>query len=379
VKISHLYEFNKQHGKMTEFGGFAMPLWYSGIIEEHNSVRNRAGLFDVSHMGRFSIKGRDATLFLNNLLPSDASKVKVWKAFYSTILNETGGIMDDTVTEKLSNSDYLMVVNAANRKTDFLWLEQHSRNLSLEIRDESEETALIAFQGPLAIPLINKISDSDISKIPRFGVTKCLVNGRGCLVSRTGYTGEDGVEIAILDTTLKDPSNAVRIWEKLLTLGKDKGVLPCGLGARDSLRLEAGMCLHGQDIDEHTTPVEAGLENIVSVQKKEEYVGRTEIEKQLRNGPARKRISFSMESGGIPRHGYGLKYSDSTVGSVTSGTFSPTLKKGIGMGYVPLQISATIISIIVQIRGEDKVASIVKPPFYDTSKYGYRRLQIPKL
>lgn len=376
AKKSHLYTFHKEQGRLTEFSGFDMPLWYRGIIEEHSAVRNAAGLFDVSHMGRFAIKGRDSTTFLNHVLPSDARKVKSERAFYSTILNDKGGIVDDTVTNKLGESDYLMVVNAGNREKDWNWLQDHVGAFSVEIKDLSDQIALIAFQGPLAVPLLQMLVEGiDLNGIKRFGLAYCNIMDKKCLVSRTGYTGEDGFEIAVLDTPLDDPSNALTIWNKLLEIGRNKGVLPCGLGARDSLRLEAGMCLYGNDIDDTTTPIEADLSYVVSTDKDEKYEGRSIIESQIKIGTRRKRIAFSMQSGGIPRHGYELKFSGSTIGTVTSGTFSPTVKNGIGMGYVPPELSERGQVIIVQVRSNEHIASVVVTPFYDTKLYGYKRAE----
>jgi aminomethyltransferase len=373
AKKSHLFEFHKEYGKLTEFSGFEMPVWYRGIIEEHVAVRVAAGLFDVSHMGRFSIKGGDSTAFLNHVLPSDAGKVKPAKAFYSTILNSQGGIVDDTVTNKLDDSDYLMVVNAGNRKKDWDWLQDHAQNFSVKLSDLSNEIALIAFQGPLTETLLQQLTDTDLSTIKRFGIAYCNILGKKCLLSRTGYTGEDGFEIAVMDTPIEDPANALSIWNKLLDLGKRTGVLPCGLGARDSLRLEAGMCLYGNDIDDTTTPVEADLAYVINMDKQEKYEGRDIIESQLKAGTKRKRIAFSMQSGGIPRHGYDLRFSGTKIGTVTSGTFSPTVKKGIGMGYVSPELSEKGETISVQVRSNEFAASVVSTPFYDTNLYGYKR------
>jgi aminomethyltransferase len=353
-----------------------MPLWYSGIIEEHNAVRNAAGLFDVSHMGRFSIRGAQASSFLNFVLPTDSKKVKENRAFYSALCNERGGIIDDTVTNKLSDNEYLMVVNAGNREKDWNWLEKYSSKFSIELKDLSANIALIAFQGPLSQALLQKFCDIDLSSLKRFALAYCNIEGINCVVSRTGYTGEDGFEIAVLDSPLDEPTKALKIWNDILELGKDKGVLPCGLGARDSLRLEAGMCLYGNDIDETTTPVEADLQFIVSSEKSEDFLGKEVIFSQLKNGIKRKRVAFSMETGGIPRHGYEIKFASSTIGIVTSGTFSPTLKKGIGMGYVSPELSEKGQTVSIQIRNAEQPATIVATPFYDQTKYGYKRSKV---
>ncbi|MGI0081558.1 MAG: glycine cleavage system aminomethyltransferase GcvT, partial [Nitrososphaerales archaeon] len=318
-KKSHLYSYHKENGKLTEFGGFEMPLWYRSIIEEHNAVRNSAGLFDVSHMGRFVIQGEGATPFLNYVLPSDTARVKPARAFYSAICNEAGGIIDDTVTNKFSGTDYTMVVNASNRDKDISWLRNHSNSFSVEIKDDSDNSALLAFQGPLSLQLMQKIADIDLNSIRRFATASCNISGVKCIVSRTGYTGEDGFEITVLDTPLDEPKKAEIVWNKLLELGKDRGIFPCGLGARDSLRLEAGMCLYGNDIDDTTTPVEASLDGIVGIDKQADYVGKSQIVTQLKSGTLRKRVAFSMLTGGIPRHGHEMKLAGSKVGTVTSG------------------------------------------------------------
>jgi aminomethyltransferase len=370
---SHLYEYHKEHGKITEFAGFDMPLWYRGIVEEHNAVRNSAGAFDVSHMGRFLIKGDDATSFLDHLLPSDVVNVKIGRAFYSTVCKDDAGILDDTVTNKLGDNEYIMVVNSSNRDKDLSWLRGNVRNYSVRIEDDSNNSALIAFQGPLAQQVLQKICDADLSAIRRFGLARCRVSGVECLVSRTGYTGEDGFEIDVLDCPLDSPEKALKIWNELLALGKDAGVLPCGLGARDSLRLEAGMCLYGNDMDETTTPVEASLEWALSSAKQGSYVGREVIQRQLKEGTARKRVAFSMESGGVPRHGFDIRTSGQKTGIVTSGTFSPTIKKGIGMGYVPPDLSGNGTNLFIQIRNAEQLAMVVPTPFYDTSRFGYKR------
>ncbi|MHB8567790.1 MAG: glycine cleavage system aminomethyltransferase GcvT [Nitrososphaerales archaeon] len=370
-----MFEFHKDHGKITEFGGFDMPLWYRGIVEEHNAVRNAAGLFDVSHMGRFSINGPDATRFLDHVLPTKVNEVKEGRAFYSAILNENGGIVDDIVTNKYSASEYLMVVNAANRKKDLAWLSEHLERFSVEIEDVSESTALVAFQGPLAIGISQKLCDVELASLRRFSFAPCNFAGEKSLVSRTGYTGEDGVEITIFDCPINSPEKALKVWGKILTAGESTGVLPCGLGARDSLRLEAGMCLYGQDIDDTTSPLEAGLESIVSLDKADAFIGRESIEIQSKKGVSRKRASFSMLDTGIPRHGYDVTMAGKGIGLVSSGTFSPTIKKGIGMAYVPPVISATGSRFSINLRGSDKQAEVVTVPFYDTTKFGYKRLR----
>jgi len=371
-KRSHLYEYHEEHGKITEFGGFEMPLWYKGIIEEHDAVRDSVGIFDVSHMGRFLIKGTQATDLLDTLLPTSAVKVKTGKAFYSAICNENGGIIDDLVTCKIAAGEFLMVVNASNREKDLSWLESHAQNFSVEIIDVSNDTALIALQGPRAASTLQRLVDIDLSNVGRFGLAYCKVDDEKCMISRTGYTGEDGFEIMVLDTPLEHPERAVKIWKALLGEESATGAFPCGLGARDLLRLEAGMCLYGQDIDVTTSPVEAAL-NIVDADKAISYPGSRVILSQMTEGTEKTRVTFSMDQDGIPRHDYDIVIGDKKLGRVTSGSFSPILRKGIGMGYVPSARSEIGSNMFVMIRNAQRAATIVRPPFYDKTKYGYSR------
>ena len=358
---------------MTEFGGFQMPLWYRGIIEEHDAVRNAAGLFDVSHMGRFLVRGEEAASFLNFVFPSDVGRFREGRAFYSTLCNDDGGIIDDTIANKMSEDKYMVIVNAANREKDLLWLRNHSGKFSVEIDDISDQSALIALQGPLALSILQRFSDMPLDSVKRSHFVLGSIAKEKCLISRTGYTGEDGFEIVVFDTTPEDPTRSLRLWDLLLEAGSEIGVLPCGLGARDLLRLEAGMCLYGQDIDESTTPVEASLESVVSLAKPDAFIGRGTIEKQMREGAPRKRVAFSMIQSGIPRHGFALKFAGKTVGTVTSGSFSPLTKRGIGMGYVPSELSGNGRTFGVDIRGSEKMAEVVPVPFYDMTRYGYKR------
>ncbi|MHB2037543.1 MAG: glycine cleavage system aminomethyltransferase GcvT [Nitrososphaerales archaeon] len=371
-KKSHLYNYHKEHGKITEFSGFEMPLWYTSIIDEHTAVRNSAGLFDVSHMGRVSISGKGVSDYLDHLLPTNCSKIRNGRAFYSVICNESGGIIDDVITNKSSEFDYSMVINAGNREKDLAWLKRIAQNYEVSLEDYSDSSALIALQGPLASELLQEVADSKLSELKRFSFIQSLVDGERCQISRTGYTGEDGFEITIYDTPLNQPERALKIWTKLLALGSGKGVLPCGLGARDSLRLEAGMCLYGQDIDEKTTPIEASLESVVNLDERR-FIGKEAIEAQIKNGVVRKRVAFSMLDAGIPRHGFDILFSGKSVGVVTSGTFSPVMKKGIGMAYVPSPISSIGQKLTVKIRDSERNSEVVPVPFYDTTKYGYKR------
>jgi len=336
------------------------------------AVRNAAGVFDVSHMGRVWIRGKGATKFLSYVLPTNPLNVKDNRAFYSTICNPEGGIIDDTITDRFSADRYLMIVNAGNREKDFAWLKKLSSGFEVELDDFSDNSALIALQGPKASKILQKTTDFDLTTIKRFGFSEAQIAGERCLVARTGYTGEDGFEITIFDTPVGSPDRALKVWNEILKLGESEGLLPCGLGARDSLRLEAGMCLYGQDIDEKTSPVEADLVFVIN-QDDRDFVGKQVLARQLAVGTERKRVAFSLQEAGIPRHGFPLTFAGKTVGDVTSGTFSPLLKIGIGMGYAPTQLSDLGQSLSVDVRNSSKAAKVVSTPFYDTSRYGYKR------
>ena len=349
-----------------------MPLWYSGIVDEHMAVRNTAGLFDVSHMGRVSIRGHEASDFLESLLPTSCMKIRDGRAFYSNMCNESGGIIDDVIVNRFSSDEYLMVINAGNREKDLSWIRNISQDYDVSLDDISDITALFALQGPLASHILQKLTEASLSELKRFSFVSSNVNGTHCLISRTGYTGEDGFELIIYDATNANNEKAANVWDQLLNHGRENGLLPCGLGARDSLRLEAGMCLYGQDIDETTSPIEASLEGIVDLNGRK-FVGSEALQSQQKKGVSRKRVAFSLIDSGIPRHGYDVFFSDKPAGKVTSGTFSPLLKKGIGMAYVPTPISSIGHKLGIKIHQAEKIAEVVGIPFYDTSRYGYKR------
>ena len=349
-----------------------MPLWYSSLSEEHMAVLNAAGLFDVSHMGRIMIRGRVASDFVSHLLPTNCNKIQFGRCFYSVNCSEQGGIIDDVVTSKFSPSQFYMVVNAGNRAKDFAWLQGVSSSYDVSLEDVSDASALIAFQGPLATSLLQQAAENNISNLKRFSFARAIVFGLECIVSRTGYTGEDGYEITVLDSPISDSTKVLKIWNGLLALGKTKGVLPCGLGARDTLRLEAGLCLYGQDIDEDTSPLEASLDNVIDFDNRD-FIGKKTLEMQRESGFERKRIAFAMLDPGIPRHSFEVKSAGVPVGKVTSGSYSPLLKKGIGMAYVPPNLSLVGQKLSIVIRGSDKISEVSSLPFYDTSRYGYKR------
>ena len=352
---------------MIEFAGFNLPLYYSSIVSEHLAVRESVGVFDVSHMGRLLVRGRDATALLEQLVPSDIAGLKEGRAKYTVFCNESGGIVDDIIVLKVKGEEYVVVGNAANREKDLNWMLKHSRGLDVQIDDISDNTALISVQGPRAADIIEKISALEVEHLQRFSHTQAEVAGYQAIISRTGYTGEDGFEIFLLRCSIDAPDKALDVWRETIKAGAQ----PCGLGARDTLRLEAGLCLYGQDIDDETTPIEAALAWLVK-SGKTSYIGYEPIAQQMQMGVSKVRVCFVV-SDGIARRGYNLIYQEKKVGVVTSGTYSPILKKGIGMGYVDARYAEPETELYVDIRGRLCRAVVKKPPLYDTTKYGWSR------
>jgi len=372
LKRTHLYEFHKQTAKMTEFVGFEMPIWYRGIIPEHMAVRNSVGIFDITHMGRAFITGTKSVTFLNYVTTNDVAALVPLSAHYSNMCNEQGGIKDDFVLSRLEEEKFLIVYNASNRTKDFEWLVQNAKLFGVKVEDVSDNIAMFAVQGPYAQKTLQKIADLDLSKIERFKCGWTKLAGEEGFVSRTGYTGEDGFEVFVWNTPLENPTKAVKVWKAILDAGKEFGIEPCGLGARDTLRLEAGMCLYGNDIDETTTPLEAGLGFVVKL-KKDSFLGKDALTKQKTEGIKRKRVGLTMLERGIPRPHYEVWKDGEKIGHVTSGTQSPVIKQGIAMAYVSVEHATEGNKVGVKIRDKLTEAQIVKFPFYDPSKYGYGR------
>jgi len=373
MRRTQLYEIHKKTAKMTEFAGFEMPLWYKGITEEHLAVRNNVGIFDVSHMGRVIITGKDAASFLNYVITNDVTALKPNSALYSVMCNENGGIIDDFVVSCLEEEKFLLVPNATNREKDFNWLVKKAKDFNVKIEDVSDKAAMFAVQGPNAEKTLQKICTTDLSKIERFKCTPAKLADMDVFLSRTGYTGEDGFEVYVWNAPLDKPDNAIHVWNAILEAGKPYGIEPCGLGARDTLRLEAGLCLYGNDIDENTTPLEARLGFVVKFQK-DNFIGKNALLKQKEEGVKRRRVGLQMVEQGIPRQGYKI-YSEKgeNIGQVTSGAFSPLLKCGIAMAYIQTQQAQEGNIVNIEIRGKMAKAKIVPFPFYDAEKYGYKR------
>lgn len=373
ARRTQLYQVHKQTAKLTDFAGFEMPLYYKGIIPEHLAVRNSVGVFDISHMGRVLVTGGDSERFLNYVITNDVSKLLPNTAQYSVMCTEEGGIVDDFVVYRIEPDRFLIVFNASNRAKDYGWLTKHVEGFNVRIEDVSDNVAMLAVQGPKAVKVLQEISSEDLSSIERFKCAHVSLAGVRVFLARTGYSGEDGFEVFIWNASLSDPSNALNVWNVALETGRSVGIEPCGLGARDTLRLEAGLCLYGNDIDEYTSPMEAGLGFVVKFQK-DRFIGKASLERQKSEGVRRKRVGLVMLGEGIPRPSFEV-YSENggKIGVLTSGTFSPLLKRGIGMGYVDKSQALEGSVVNIGVRGRQARARISAFPLYDPEKYGYKR------
>lgn len=350
-----------------------MPIWYKGIMPEHLAVRSSVGVFDISHMGRVIITGTDAEAFLNRVITNDVSVLLPNDAQYSVMCNENGGIIDDFVTYRLEKEKFLVVFNAGHTENDCNWLVKNSNGFNVKIEDLSDHIAMFAVQGPSAEKTLQQISTEDLSRIKRFKCGHTQLAGVEVFLSRTGYTGEDGFEIFVWNASLTKPDNALRLWNAILEAGKPFEIQPCGLGARDTLRLEAGLCLYGNDIDENTTPLEARLSFVVKFQKAD-FIGKEKLLNQKNEGIKRKRVGVQMIERGVPRPKFEIYNSEGEkIGYVTSGTFSPLLKRGIAMARVQTSQSREGNVVNVKIRGKLAKGRIVRFPVYDVEKYGYKR------
>ncbi|UCH31498.1 MAG: glycine cleavage system aminomethyltransferase GcvT [Candidatus Bathyarchaeota archaeon] len=369
---THLHAFHVKNGKMISFAGFEMPIWYKGIIPEHLAVRNSIGIFDVGHMGRAVITGPEAEEFLNFVTTNNVSTLEPFSAQYSTICNKRGGIKDDFVLSQQERGNFFMVYNAANRKKNYQWLTKNATRFKVEIEDLSDNISMFAVQGPRAQETLQKITTEDLGKIERFKCGWIKLAGLKTFISRTGYTGEDGYEIFIWDTPVSASEKAEKAWNAIIKAGKEFHIEPCGLGARDTLRLEAGMCLYGNDLDENTTPLEARIGFVVKFQK-EEFIGKEALQKQKVEGIKKKRIGLKMLDTGIPRPKHEISKKGEKIGYVTSGTFSPLLRQGIAMAYIHPESAVTDNTLLVKIRDKHVRAEITRFPFYDPDRYGYKR------
>jgi len=346
--------------RLTSFGGWEMPVQFTGISREHEAVRNAAGMFDISHMGKFTLQGKSVISQLQGLVPSDLSRLQPGQAQYTVLLNERAGIIDDIIIYNQGEDSTtgiekaVIIVNAATTGKDKAWLLQNLDTEEVNFQDLSPQKVLIAVQGPKASSILQQFVSADLTPVKAFGHLDATIFGKSAFLARTGYTGEDGFEVMV------DPDVGVELWQNLI----QAGVIPCGLGARDTLRLEAAMALYGQDIDENTTPLEAGLGWLVHLDSKGDFIGRSILEQQKADGVQRRLVGLQMQGRNIARHGYQVLSEGKIVGEVTSGTLSPTLGYPISLAYVPTELASVGQQLEVEIRGKAYPAVVVKRPFY---------------
>jgi len=348
----------KLGAKMSEFAGYFMPIEYSGILPEHHAVCENVGVFDVSHMGEFWVRGRKALPFLQNVTSNDVSTLQIGQAQYSCFPNENGGIVDDLLVHKMGDDEYLLVVNASNIEKDWNWCVAHNAE-GANLENASDRTAQLAIQGPNAIKTLQKLTSVDLYAIPYYHFAFGDFAGvKDVLISNTGYTGAGGFEIYFA------PEFGLKIWDAIFKAGAEFNIIPVGLGARDTLRLEMGYCLYGNDIDDTTSPIEAGLGWVTKFSPEKNFPSRAIFEKQKEQGVSKKRIGLEMRDKGIARHGYQLMDAEGRlIGHVTSGSISPMYRIGIAMGYVETAFSKTGTEIYVDVRGRKLKAEVVKMPF----------------
>ena len=356
--------------RLVEFGGWEMPVSYSGILEEHRAVRERAGLFDVSHMGEFRIEGPGALALLQSLVPNDVGKLVVNQALYTQLCLPNGGTVDDLLIYRLGENSYMAVVNAGTMPKDWAWMTEHAGNAAdASLRNVSFETGLIALQGPYAESILQPLTPLELASIAYYHAETGVVAGIDCLISRTGYTGEDGFELYVAAEQVGS------LWDAVLEAGRPVGLLPAGLGARDTLRLEAGYCLYGHELSEEITPLEAGLGWTVKLNKGSDFIGRQALIDQKEQGLKRKLVGLILRERGVPRAGYVIMHAneqtegaDERVGFVSSGTMCPTLDQAAALGFVPPEAAALGTRLAVEIREKPVAAEVVALPFYKRAK-----------
>lgn len=360
LKKTPLYETHlKYGGKIIDFEGWALPVQFSSIIEEHHAVRKAAGLFDVSDMGEVEIKGKDAEALIEKLVTNRVSTMVPGQVRYSPMCNEKGGVVDDLLIYKFGPEHFMLVINAGNIEKDYNWIEKVASGFpSVKTKNISAETAELALQGPNSEKILRKLTDVDLSKIGYYYfVPEATVAGKKCVISRTGYTGEDGFEVYCA------PEDAPVLWDDIIEAGQDLGCVPAGLGCRDTLRFEASMPLYGQEMDDDTTPLDAGLGRFIDFGKPD-FIGKEALLKEKEEGLRKKLVGFEMVGRGVPRTGYPIVKDGREVGYVTTGSFAPTLDKNLGLGFVPPELSKVGTEIGVEIRTKSVPAVVVKKPFY---------------
>lgn len=357
LKRTAFYDIHKRFdAKIVEFAGFEMPVQYTGILDEHKRVRESAGIFDVSHMGEVEVWGNDALGFVQNIATNDAARLTAGRVQYSAMCYDDGGIVDDLLVYHMGDH-YMLVINAANTSKDLAWMHEHVSG-DVRLVNRSDDISLLAVQGPKSLATLQKLTSADLSKIEYYHFIRHRLAGVDMIISRTGYTGELGFELYF-------PADEVpgkKVWDALMEAGKEFHIAPIGLGARDTLRLEMGFCLYGNDIDRTTNPLEAGLGWIAKLDKGE-FIGRAAIVAAKNAGLKRKLAGFVLEEKAFPRHGYDIRADGMSVGAVTSGTFSPVLDRGIGMGYVPVDLGRAGAAIQISIRNRELPATVVTLPF----------------
>lgn len=364
LKRTPLFDLHQDlQARTTGFAGWEMPVQYTGITLEHQAVRQRAGMFDISHMGKFTFRSRHLLEYLQPLVPSDLSRLQAGAAQYTVLLNSQAGVLDDLIfyyqgRDTSGQERGLMIVNAAMTAKDKTWLLDQLDLAQVEFQDVSAEKVLIAVQGPQAVQCLQSLVLEDLTLIQPFGHLEGTVLGQPAFIARTGYTGEDGFEVMV------DPEAGQELWRSLIAMG----VLPCGLGARDTLRLEAAMALYGQDIDDTTTPLEAGLGWLVHLAAKGDFIGRSTLEQQKQAGVQRRLVGLKMQGRHIARHDYRVLFQGKPVGVITSGTLAPTVGAAIALAYVPTHLSEPGQELAVEIRGKAYPAVIVRKPFYRRAK-----------
>ena len=351
------------NARMTDFHGWDMPLYYTSILDEHKAVREALGLFDISHMGQVLVTGPDAVETLNAILVSDFTQVANGRACYTLMLNEKGGIIDDLIVYRIGDNEFLVIVNCGNRSIDYEWLISHRQGRT-EITDISEGRSILAVQGPMASRLLEGLLDAKVAGLARFGIAPIRTMGPDACIARTGYTGSDGFELFVPD------NHAQKLWDAIMAEARPRGGLPIGLGARDTLRVEAGLRLYGSDMDMDTTPYEVGLSWTVAIQKPA-FIGRDALVKQKEQGIPRRFVGFELAQGPVPRHGLELSADGRRVGVVTSGTFSLMRQRPIGMGYVEPAWATPGKVLSLSVRNQRYEATVVKLPFWQA--------ELPKL
>ncbi len=361
LKRTPFFDKHQEHeGKIVDFSGWALPVQYSGIIDEHQAVRQKAGLFDVTHMGELRLVGPEAEEAVNYLVTNDVSKSPIGRVIYSPMCYPHGGTVDDLLIYKFGQQDFLLVVNGANKEKDLQWVAENTADFDVQLIDESDETGLLALQGPKAEEILSPLVDTDLSQMKYYWFEDGIeLAGHQVMVSRTGYTGEAGFEVYC------ETNDGADIWDAIMQKGEDFGLVPAGLGARDTLRFEAGLCLYGQELGEDINPLAAGLSFFVKLGK-EDFIGKEALQEVKNQGPSRRLIGFEMLDRGIPRTGYPIYEpgGEDQAGEVTSGSYAPTLEKNLGMGYVPPHLTEPGTELRIEVRNRKLEAVVVEFPFY---------------